>query len=1349
MSNFNDQIKPENFGNIQPTIQVSETDRKKEIFKSEENINGEKNGLSNIDFLKKEYIICKKPVSLKLLLILGISVILLVCLVIVITVLATKKKKIVKKNNEDIISYEEAEALLGLKITEYNHYLLNQSLNYIDELTTICNNIDFNEINISINEMPENLDFLNNSTEPSLIVAKDDINLYTSQYSYLIETTNNLSKEISNLIINISYPLNKYKNEVVNMTKGFEKNIQNLAIPLISSNSSKLRILETDKYLKEYKNETENLNVLYNDLFQKIEKESENIIKTIKGIKQILETIIIQVSETVKKSCEILKDIALETVHQVLINYKKIFSLFYDNLNILKNELNLMVVEISIFTVLRQEENNIIENLNNLVLKMGKRTTNIIPVLINFSGIDGDIDITDGIISLNKVKLYSIIGRYSLEFGMNKMGLVKVNVETSTSLDLLFIVDITGSMQPYINEVKENLINIINGIIKECPGIDINIGFIGYKDFPDINTYNIDFTKDHNYLKNVINKIRASGGGSPYYPDEDVALAFEYALKKSWKSNAKLVVYIADATAHGEKYGGHKVASYYPKRREIDEMIKEMAEKSISLFCLNITNNTDIMFKIFKDIYKELKKDNELFHIIDNKNISFADEIINYASKIYIEQRQNQNDGCLLNKKTSIEILKSKYGINNKNPDNNLRFILGKCNPVLLVPGVYSTKLKVEFNCKGIAKEEKDTTLKNIRLYCGYDVCRDESKKSEEHPLLFSILDEAFGIASYNSKKYGTCLGHIMTYFQNENECQKAGNKNTCHYSKYIKVGYYGGTTDSLKESRCGIEGISNVVQTEDLLWDKVIVEFFANVADSFYTISKNLINQKYKEGFSLASIPNDFRRYLSTNNFATEVFKSQINRLYENTGKPVVIIAHSYGTLLTLTNLLKNQNDQTFLKKIKKFIAMAPPFAGSTKLLDIFLHTSNDMNNGLTEYPEFGQYLIYRSLPTMMELRPKPIAAKIFNDPSYKELGNALKERLFCEQNKCYSAELKNKSEKFDEIFKGYFPSLLDPECDRESYIEGNQNTLNNKCYTNIYNVGDCPTIITKSVKPNLNNFKKNYYCNKNGKQYFYQGECSDTERNCLDEIYYSDKCPNVYSNTKAVKFLIDRFNKKFSKKYGKIDETYFDDYETIKLGLKNSLEYQKSIDLIEELPIPPVDTELVYASFYPTMSVLILDDDNFSAKGKNYTKGGDDTVPTWSSLLTGLKWIYDKKKNNLKQKIKLIEYCSRLAQSGQYKYNPNIEQNFGAISCECLIEDTNVYKKDTKKKIEIEKCSHAGMLRDENLFNYIYSVINDPKETIIHTDSKINAAKKYDKNYDYVGVCNNDIYNILNTAK
>ena len=63
------------------------------------------------------------------------------------------------------------------------------------------------------------------------------------------------------------------------------------------------------------------------------------------------------------------------------------------------------------------------------------------------------------------------------------------------------------------------------------------------------------------------------------------------------------------------------------------------------------------------------------FQVIEYKYNALADIIMNYAREIYRKQRNNAEQDCLLPMKASIEILKSQFGINNKNPDDNLRFI--------------------------------------------------------------------------------------------------------------------------------------------------------------------------------------------------------------------------------------------------------------------------------------------------------------------------------------------------------------------------------------------------------------------------------------------------------------------------------------------------------------------------------------------------------------------------------------------------------------------------------------------------------------------------------------------------
>ena len=151
-----------------------------------------------------------------------------------------------------------------------------------------------------------------------------------------------------------------------------------------------------------------------------------------------------------------------------------------------------------------------------------------------------------------------------------------------------------------------------------------------------------------------------------------------------------------------------------------------------------------------------------------------------------------------------------------------------------------------------------------------------------------------------------------------------------------------------------------------------------------------------------------------------------------------------------------------------------------------------------------------------------------------------------------------------------------------------------------------------------------------------------------------------------------------------------------------------------------------MVYASFAETPAAFILKENDFTSKGDEFQKGGDDTVPTWSSLLTGLKWLYEKKKDNLKPNYKLVEYCSRLSDKGKYKFDPKKEQKFIALGCACL-NSKNQYKKN------FDSCTHAAMINDDELIDYVISVVDDPKVVNEVTQDKKNAVNNYDSNKNY----------------
>ena len=746
-----------------------------------------------------------------------------------------------------------------------------------------------------------------------------------------------------------------------------------------------------------------------------------------------------------------------------------------------------------------------------------------------------------------------------------------------------------------------------------------------------------------------------------------------------------------------------------------------------------------------------LEESNEITNLEDFITLMDSKEFQDYLVQ---QEEENINlksifdgDECLVSKKEAKSLLEREYGNPDISIDKNVQFILGKCSPVLLIPGIYATKLVVEVECKNIDKYEKTTTLKEIRIFCGDTVCPDVSVDKEEHPLFVGLLDSAFTILNSDKSKYSSCLGYFMTYFQNENECPEVNNKKLCKYSPYVKVGYYGSSTETLSKGRCGVEGVIDIIQSGYSVIDDIIN---TGAAKSFETVSEALKDRGYSEGFSFAGLPNDYRRYLATNNFGTNVFRSQIERLYENTGKPVVIVAHSYGTLLTLTNLVKTDN-KDLLPKIKKFVAVAPPFAGSSKLLDVYLHGMNEWNKSfdifgktitITNYNIFGQNLMYKVLPVITELRPLPIAAKLFTDPKYKEFGEAIKERIDFE-NRCKFLNCPETTPKFDNIFKGYFPTFSDSECLYEG-IDGFLSSFSRKCFTNIYNVGECPSVLT-TASPNSNSYgdyiEEN--CGEKNPNFYYQGDCNSNNENCIDNIY-STKGPYVYGNTEAVDYLVDRYNKDYAEEIDgiKITSSYFETKDEVEQGCKNSIEYNNNISIINDLPPPPVDTDLVYGTFTDTPAAFILYEKDFTQEGEVFNKGGDGTVPSWSSLLTGLKWIYEKKTNNLNQKIKLVEYCSRLGKYGKYAFNPSTEQDFIALSCSCINEN-NQYKDS------FDDCEHASMINDEVFVDYLLAVVDDPKIDITYSDTQKKAILNYNPDKDYESTCNYDLKRIFETVK
>jgi hypothetical protein len=128
----------------------------------------------------------------------------------------------------------------------------------------------------------------------------------------------------------------------------------------------------------------------------------------------------------------------------------------------------------------------------------------------------------------------------------------------STTIELAFIMDKTGSMQGWIDAVSEQYISIATDVKRRFgTRANVRMAFVGYSDF-DVSEYNrtvkLDFTRDLEAFRGYVKGICADGGGDAC---EDVFSGLEEAGRLSWlptNSSTKVVFHVADAPCHGGRF---------------------------------------------------------------------------------------------------------------------------------------------------------------------------------------------------------------------------------------------------------------------------------------------------------------------------------------------------------------------------------------------------------------------------------------------------------------------------------------------------------------------------------------------------------------------------------------------------------------------------------------------------------------------------------------------------------------------------------------------------------------------------------------------------------------------------
>lgn len=213
-------------------------------------------------------------------------------------------------------------------------------------------------------------------------------------------------------------------------------------------------------------------------------------------------------------------------------------------------------------------------------------------------------------------------------------------------VDICFVVDNTGSMGPFINAAKQQLIDVIEQLSNES-GVDLAVGTIAYRDHPPQESSFItrvhDLTTVSAQARQAINSMAAHGGG-------DTAEAvyqgiFDCVHKVSWRAGScRFAILVGDAAPHGfgswynERYNPSKAAhegdawtTGCPSNLDVLKVGAELERKGITLHaicqggstaaklsfaliagasggqCMNVSGANDVILRIVSMLHSEFK----------------------------------------------------------------------------------------------------------------------------------------------------------------------------------------------------------------------------------------------------------------------------------------------------------------------------------------------------------------------------------------------------------------------------------------------------------------------------------------------------------------------------------------------------------------------------------------------------------------------------------------------------------------------------------------------------------------------------------------------------------------------
>jgi hypothetical protein len=159
-------------------------------------------------------------------------------------------------------------------------------------------------------------------------------------------------------------------------------------------------------------------------------------------------------------------------------------------------------------------------------------------------------------------------------------------------VDIVFVLDVTESMQPYIDAVKQNIISFVQDL--QSNSRDYRLGLVTFEDYviseyPDCNcAYRNTMTSNVNEFINWVSSLHAGGGGDI---PEDQLDALAYAASFPFRPQAQgIIILVTDAPPHhagdGSENSQHDQA-FWDHHKRGEQVTSETGSKVAALLKRN------------------------------------------------------------------------------------------------------------------------------------------------------------------------------------------------------------------------------------------------------------------------------------------------------------------------------------------------------------------------------------------------------------------------------------------------------------------------------------------------------------------------------------------------------------------------------------------------------------------------------------------------------------------------------------------------------------------------------------------------------------------------------------------